>query len=84
MVQAHRANEYWSLRKLVRHVNAHTVPFHSLNGRTMDLAIEPPAISAKSWREFMLNFFSNQMKDLRAIEPILYGSVVPFGVMTGA
>jgi hypothetical protein len=28
----------------------------------MDLAIESPTISAKAWREFVINFFSDEMK----------------------
>jgi hypothetical protein len=32
----------------------------------MDLAIESPTVSAKSWREFVINFLSDQMKYFNA------------------
>jgi hypothetical protein len=46
-------------RKLVRYVNEHTVPLYSLNRWAMDLAIESPTASAKSWCELVINFFSD-------------------------
>jgi hypothetical protein len=51
-------------RKFVRHVDADLVPLRNFNGWAMNLTIEPPAVSAKSWREFVINFFSNQMEYL--------------------
>jgi hypothetical protein len=43
-------------RKPVRDVNAETVPLYSFNGWAMNLAVEPPAMSAKSWSEFVINW----------------------------
>jgi hypothetical protein len=51
-----------AFRKLVRHVNAHTVSLHSLDRWAVDLAIESPTISAKAGCEFVINFFSDEMK----------------------
>ena len=68
--------------KLVRDVNAHPIPLHNLNGWAMNLAIESPAMSAKSWREFVINFFSDQMEYFDASRHFK-GSVDPFGVITG-
>ena len=39
--------------------SAHPIPLHSLNGWAMNLTIETPATSAKSWREFVIHFFSD-------------------------
>jgi hypothetical protein len=47
--------------QVVRDVND-PVPLHNFNGWAMNPAIESPAISAKSWRKFVINFFSNQME----------------------
>src|SRR6266481_9332089 len=44
--------------KPVRHIYAHLISLHSFNGWAMNLTIEAPATSAKSWREFVINFFS--------------------------
>jgi hypothetical protein len=49
-------------RKLVRHVNAYTVSLHRFDRWAMDLAIESPTVSAKARREFVINFFSNEVK----------------------
>ena len=49
-------------RKLVRHVNAHTVSLHRFDRWAMDLAIESPTVSAKAWCEFVINFFSDEVK----------------------
>src|SRR6516165_5607555 len=49
-------------RKLIRHIDAHTVPLDCFDRWAVDLAIESPTISAKAWREFVINFFSDEVK----------------------
>jgi hypothetical protein len=57
----------------------------------MDLAIESPTISAKSWRELVINLFSDEVKHfdashhfIRECRPVRrdYGSIV-FARFTG-
>ena len=45
--------------KLVRYVNAQMVPLYSLNRWAVDLAIESPTASAKSWCELVIDFFGD-------------------------
>ena len=58
-------------RKPVCYVNAQPIPLHSLNGWTMNLAIEPPAMSAKSWREFVINLSGDQMNNFHAFDNLI-------------
>jgi hypothetical protein len=54
------------LWKSVRHINAHTIPLYCFDGWAMDLAVESPTVSAQARREFVINFFSNQVKHFDA------------------
>ena len=49
-------------RKLIRHIDAHAVPLYCFDRWTMNLAIESPTVSAKARGEFVINFFSDEVK----------------------
>src|SRR5262249_18478861 len=53
--------------QLICHIDAHTVPLYCFDRWAMDLAVESPTISAKTWREFVINFFSDEVKYFDAI-----------------
>src|SRR6516165_2953240 len=49
-------------RKLIRHIDAHTVFLYCFDRWAMDLAIESPTVSAKARCEFVINLFRDEVK----------------------
>jgi hypothetical protein len=55
-------------RQFVGYIDPHSVPFDNLDRRPVHLVVKTPAFSAKTQREFTINFFRDQMKYFDTID----------------